>query len=54
MTGAKEQTIEIDFSSLATSDKEGGTNFIQGGRVYYEAFLFGYHINSFTSKGFFD
>ncbi len=54
IAGLKEHSIELDFSKLAASDATGESRFINGGRVYFEANIFGYHTSSFTTKGFFD
>lgn len=54
MAGLKEASIEIDFSALLESDDAGRSSFVNGGRVYFEANLFGFQTNSFTTKGFFD
>lgn len=32
----------------------GASRFVNGGRVFFEANIFGYHTSSFTTKGFFD
>ena len=53
-TGLKENSIELDFSKLEQSDATGNSRFVNGGRVYFEANVFGYHTYSFTTKGFFD
>lgn len=54
IAGLKEHSIELDFSKLAASDASGQSRYINGGRVYFEANIFGYHTSSFTTKGFFD
>ena len=54
LAGTKEATIELDFSKLEESDASGETRFVVGGRAYFEANLFGFHVSSFTTKGFFD
>ena len=54
VVGAKPATIELDFSALLESDNDGLSNYIVGGRAYFEANLFGYQTASFTTKGFFD
>lgn len=54
ITGLKEASIELDFSKLEESDEKGVSKFVNGGRVYFEANVFGYHTYSFTTKGFFD
>jgi hypothetical protein len=54
MVGLKNATIEIDFSALLESDDAGLSSYVNGGRVYFEANLFGYQTSSFTAKGFFD
>ena len=42
LVGAMPATIELDFSALLGSDKAGLSNYIVGGRAYFEANLFGY------------
>jgi hypothetical protein len=54
MVGLKEASIELDFSALMESDAAGSSRFVNGGRVYFEANVFGYQTSSFTTKGFFD
>ena len=54
LVGLKNASIEIDFPALLESDAAGHSRFINGGRVYFEANLFGYQTFSFTTKGFFD
>lgn len=54
MVGLKEASIELDFAALLESDEKELTRFVNGGRVYFEANVFGYQTSSFTTKGFFD
>jgi hypothetical protein len=54
MVGLKNASIELDFKALVESDEAGFSRFINGGRVYFEANVFGYQTSSFTTKGFFD
>ena len=54
ITGVKEGTIDIDFSKMEQSDREGKSLFEVAGRMYYEAHVFGYQLTSFTSSGFLD
>jgi len=54
MVGVKNASIELDFKALVESDEEGLSRFVNGGRVYFEANVFGYQTSSFTTKGFFD
>jgi hypothetical protein len=54
MVGLKSASIELDFPALVESDAAGLSRFINGGRVYFEANVFGYQTSSFTTKGFFD
>jgi len=54
MVGVKPATIELDFAALLESDSQGLSQYIVGGRAYFEANLFGYQTASFTTKGFFD
>jgi hypothetical protein len=54
IVGAKSASIELDFKALVESDDADLSRFINGGRVYFEANVFGYQTSSFTTKGFFD
>ncbi len=54
MVGLKDASIELDFAALLESDALGKSRFVNGGRVYFEANVFGYQTTSFTTKGFFD
>jgi len=54
IVGLKEASIELDFAALLLSDEQGASRFVNGGRVYFEANVFGYQTSSFTTKGFFD
>ena len=54
LSGDKEGQVNIDFSKLTESDALGESQYIVGGRLYYEADVIGYRISSFTGKGFFD
>ena len=47
-------TVEIDFTKATESDARGESKYVVGGRVYFEAFVGGKEISSFTYKGFFD
>jgi len=42
LVGLKSTTIEVDFPALLESDAAGQSRFVNGGRVYFEANLFGY------------
>ena len=42
LVGLKNATIEIDFPALMDSDAAGRSRYVNGGRVYFEANLFGY------------
>lgn len=42
MVGLKNASIEIDFSAMLASDATGQSRYINGGRIYFEANLFGY------------
>ncbi len=46
--------MTIDFASLELSDSKGDSLYVAGGRVYFEADIFGLGYTSFTMKGFFD
>jgi hypothetical protein len=52
--GATEGEIEVDFSKIDKSDKESGSLFEVGGRVYFEAYVANAGIDSHTTNGFFD
>ena len=39
---------------MLNSDKETDSKFIAGGRLYFEADVFGYRISSIFTKGFLD
>lgn len=54
MVGLKNASIELDFAALIDSDALDQSRFVNGGRVYFEANVFGYQTSSFTTKGFFD
>jgi hypothetical protein len=54
LAGVKEGSINIDFSKLEVSDKNNGTQFVNGGRAFFEAEVLGFKISSFTARGFFD
>jgi len=41
MVGLKNASIELDFKSLVESDLSGSSRFVNGGRVYFEANVFG-------------
>lgn len=52
--GKKEGTIEIDFSLITESDKSGESSYEVGGRLFFEASVFGLAFTSYTTSGFFD
>jgi len=54
MAGLRNATVEVDLPALLESDAAELSRFVNGGRVYFEANLFGYQTSSFTTKGFFD
>lgn len=54
IVGLKPASIELDFAALMQSDTEGNSRFVNGGRAYFEANVFGFQTSSFTTKGFFD
>lgn len=54
IVGLKDARIELELPALVESDLSGSSRFINGGRVYFEANVFGYQTSSFTTKGFFD
>ena len=54
IAGKKEESILIDFSKMTRSDKEFGSRFVVGGRMFYEINLFATGFLSFTTNGFFD
>ena len=54
MDGSTESSLWLDFASLELSDSKGDSIYVAGGRVYFEADVFGDGYSSFTMKGFFD
>lgn len=44
----------MDFRQIVQSDQSGDSNYVVGGRAYFEGSIFGLNLNSFTYKGFFD
>lgn len=54
LQGTKSGYVKVDFSQLLDSDEKNESKYVVGGRVYFEASLFGTYVNSFTYKGFFD
>lgn len=52
--GTKTGQLEIDFRTIVDADSTGDAHYVVGGRVYFEAAIFGNNLNSFTYKGFFD
>ena len=48
-------TISINFPDIVQSDSNGSSNYVVGGRAYFEANSFAASgMNSYTYKGFFD
>ena len=54
LAGLKEGNITIDFDKMTQRDLTNGTKFEVGGRMFFEANLFGTDIYSFTTNGFLD
>jgi len=46
--------VPVDFTVITDLDEKGESKYVVGGRVYFEASIFGLNYNSFTYKGFFD
>lgn len=42
IVGLKDARIELELPALLESDRSGSSRFINGGRVYFEANVFGY------------
>ena len=42
MLGKTEGTIDVDFSRIVDADKQTGSKFEVGGRVYWEAYVSSY------------
>lgn len=47
-------TIEIPFTDLEDSDKNGQSLFVAGGRIYFETEVFNFRTTTLIGKGFFD
>jgi hypothetical protein len=54
IVGNKEGEIEVDFSEATKSDKQKKTQYIVGGRLFWETHVFGNYFISYTTNGFFD
>jgi len=54
LAGNANATISIDFSELESSDREGKSHYVAGGRVYFETDVYNIGTTSMTGKGFFD
>lgn len=54
LVGNSEGTLNIDFALLEASDATKESQYVAGGRAYFEADVIGLTSQSFTSKGFFD
>lgn len=52
--GLKEANITVDLSKLEKSDRNNDTNYVNGGRAYFEAEVLGFKISSFSARGFID
>lgn len=54
MAGLTPGFIQLDFSQLGASDSAGQSNYVVGGRAYFELAMFGNNTLSFVTKGFWD
>mmetsp|Transcript_5732 Transcript_5732/g.9831 ORF Transcript_5732/g.9831 Transcript_5732/m.9831 type:complete len:360 (+) Transcript_5732:595-1674(+) len=54
ISGLKEGEIEVDLGKLSASDRENGSKFENGGRVYFEASAFSSGFKSFSTNAFLD
>lgn len=54
LVGNQDATITLHFSKLKDSDDLGDSNFLVGGRAYFEANVHALQTYKFTTKGFFD
>ena len=54
LAGNTNATISIDFPELESSDREGKSHYVAGGRVYFETDVYNIGTTSMTGKGFFD
>jgi hypothetical protein len=50
----KEGSIDIDFNQMTKRDSRDGTKFEVGGRMFFEAHVFGDSYTSFTTNAFLD
>ena len=53
IVGNREGVIDIDFNKMTERDLNG-TKFEVGGRMFFEAHVFGIGLTSFTTNGFVD
>ena len=54
ISGKKEGTIEIDLNKMKQEDDNTDALFITGGRMYFEASVFGLGYTSFSTNAFID
>lgn len=54
IVGNKEGEIEVDFAKATNSDAKNKTQYIVGGRLFWETHVFGNYFVSYTTNGFFD
>jgi len=52
--GLKEGNITIDFKEMVDQDATGNYSYEIGGRMFFEASVYGLTFTSFTTSGFFD
>ena len=52
--GTEEYFVDVNFTVIEDSDRNGSSRYVVGGRTYFEANAIGDNVNSFTTKGFFD
>lgn len=54
LAGNADCSIDINFPELETSDSNGNSKYIAGGRAYFEADVVGATYYTYTARGFFD
>jgi hypothetical protein len=54
IAGNKEGEFQVDFNKMKERDANNGTKFEVGGRMFFEAHVFGLSTTSFTTNGFLD
>ena len=54
IAGLQEGSIEVDFNKMTMSDTNQKTRYVVGGRLFFEAHVFGNGYTSFTTNAFLD